>query len=122
LTLNTGGSFSYTPNLNFNGSDSFTYKANDGTADSNVATVTITVNPVNDAPVADDQAFATDEDVLLQGRLAATDVDGNALTFTRLTNPSHGVVSVQADGLFRYLPTFNFNGTDSFTFRVSDGT
>ena len=52
LTLNADGSFTYTPNANFNGADSFTYTANDGTADSNVATVTITVDAVNDAPVA----------------------------------------------------------------------
>jgi len=52
LDLNADGSFTYTPNLNFNGSDSFIYKANDGTVDSNLATVTITVNPVNDAPIA----------------------------------------------------------------------
>src|SRR5262249_19837352 len=52
LTLNANGSFTYTPNLNFNGGDSFTYQANDGTANSNVATVTITINPVNDTPVA----------------------------------------------------------------------
>ncbi|MDP2734062.1 MAG: cadherin-like domain-containing protein, partial [Hoeflea sp.] len=52
LVLNANGSFTYMPNANFNGSDSFTYKANDGAADSNVATVTITVIPVNDPPVA----------------------------------------------------------------------
>jgi hypothetical protein len=53
LSLNGDGSFSYTPSPNFNGLDSFTYVANDGLADSNVATVTITVNDVNDPPVAD---------------------------------------------------------------------
>ena len=53
FTLNADGSFSYTPYANFNGSDSFTYKANDGSLDSNVATATITVNPVNDAPEAE---------------------------------------------------------------------
>ena len=52
LTLNANGCFTYTPAANYNGADSFTYKANDGTADSNMATVSLTVNPVNDAPVA----------------------------------------------------------------------
>ncbi|HKX75144.1 MAG TPA: cadherin-like domain-containing protein, partial [Acidimicrobiia bacterium] len=52
VTLSANGSFSYTPNANFNGTDSFTYKANDGSADSNTATVTITVNAINDPPVA----------------------------------------------------------------------
>ena len=54
FTLHANGSYDYTPAANFNGTDSFTYKANDGTDDSNLATVTITVNPVNDAPVAID--------------------------------------------------------------------
>jgi large repetitive protein len=52
LTLNADGSFTYTPDTNYNGSDSFTYKGNDGSADSNVATAHITVNLVNEAPVA----------------------------------------------------------------------
>ncbi len=59
LTLNADGSFTYTPDANFNGTDSFTYKANDGQADTNAATVTITVNPVNDPPVAvNDSVYA----------------------------------------------------------------
>ena len=57
LTLNADGSFTYTPDANFNGTDSFTYKASDGLADSNVATVTITVNAVNDAPVATGDSY-----------------------------------------------------------------
>ena len=56
LTPNADGSFTYTPDANFNGTDTFTYRADDGEDVSNVATVTITVNPVNDAPVADDDA------------------------------------------------------------------
>src|SRR5262249_31907265 len=52
LTLNVDGSFTYTPNANWNGTDSFTYKVNDGTVDSNTVTVTLTVTPVNDAPTA----------------------------------------------------------------------
>ena len=62
LSLNSNGSFSYTPNSNFNGTDTFTYKANDGALDSNVATVTITVNAVNDAPVANNDSYAENED------------------------------------------------------------
>src|SRR5947199_158400 len=65
LTLNANGSFTYTPVANFNGPDSFTYKANDGQADSNLATVALTINPVNDAPLAVNDSFATDEDTAL---------------------------------------------------------
>ena len=85
VTLNADGSFTYTPNANFNGTDSFTYTANDGTADSNVATVTITVTAVNDAPVgATTTAYATSEERTLTSRAPGvlgndTDVDsGNS--------------------------------------------
>jgi VCBS repeat-containing protein len=74
LLLNGDGSFSYTPNADFNGTDGFTYSAGDG-ALSDTATVTITVNAVNDAPVAADDAYATDEDVTLN--VAAPGVLGN---------------------------------------------
>ena len=83
--LDATGGFTYTPNANFNGSDSFTYKANDGTVDSNTVTVTITVGAVNDAPVAGDDSYATPEDTLLTrtapGVLANdSDVDSGSLT------------------------------------------
>ena len=83
LTLNADGSFTYTPSANYNGADSFTYKANDGTADSNVATVTITVGAVNDAPVADDDAYDADEDTPLT--VAAPGVLGNDSDVGRAT-------------------------------------
>ena len=67
LTLNADGSFTYTPAANFNGTDSFTYRASDGTADSNLATVTITVTAVNDAPAATDDAYSTAEDTAADG-------------------------------------------------------
>src|SRR5262249_31447350 len=71
----TGPTFTYTPAANYNGSDGFTYRANDGILDSNVAAVAIVVQPVNDAPVAGDDSYATDEDVPLT--VAAPGVLGN---------------------------------------------
>ena len=65
LTLQRRRPFTYTPAANYNGPDSFTYKANDGTVDCNVATVTITVTPVNDAPVAVNDSYSTNEDTPL---------------------------------------------------------
>ena len=65
LTLNANGTFTYTPAANYNGSDTFTYHANDGTGNSNIATVTITVNAINDAPVAVNDAYTTNEDTPL---------------------------------------------------------
>src|SRR5207249_2166343 len=84
-TLNSNGSFTYTPATNYNGPDSFTYMANDGMANSNIATVSITVIPVNDAPVAKNDAYSTNEDTALTvaspGVLANdSDADGDALT------------------------------------------
>lgn len=123
LTFNSNGSFTYTPAPNYNGSDSFTFKANDGLADSTVATVTITVSPVNDAPVANGFQYSIDEDTALRDMLTASDVDGNTLTFAIAERPKNAAAfAIQANGQFTYLPVFNFYGSDSFVFSVSDGT
>ena len=124
LTLNADGSFLYTPNANFNGTDSFTYTASDGSAASDVATVTITVNAVNDAPVAVDDAAATSEDTAVTGNVLANDTDvdaGTTLTAILVANPTHGTVTGVRAGSFIYTPAANFNGSDSFTYKASDG-
>ncbi|MCB9149972.1 MAG: tandem-95 repeat protein [Caldilineaceae bacterium] len=126
LTLNSDGSFSYTPAANFNGSDSFTYKANDGQADSGVTTVDITVNAVNDAPVAANDSYSTDEDTALTvgapGVLANdSDVENDALSVELVNGPAHGTLMLNGDGSFSYTPAANFNGSDSFTYQVNDG-
>jgi hypothetical protein len=116
----SGASRTYTPTANYHGPDSFTFRVNDGAADSNVATVSITVRPINDAPVAADQAVATDEDTAVGITLGATDVDGDALAYTILAAPQHGTLS--GSGASRtYTPAANYHGPDSFTFRASDG-
>jgi VCBS repeat-containing protein len=126
LTLNPDGAFTYTPNANFNGSDMFTYVANDGIADSNIATVSITVNAVNDPPTAGDDAYATDENTPLNvaapGVLTNdSDVDGDPLTAVLDTAPTNGSLTFNADGSFDYTPIANFNGNDSFTYHANDG-
>jgi hypothetical protein len=115
--------FIYTPNSNANGTDTFTFKANDGQLDSSPATITVTITPVNDPPVASNGSIATNEDVATSGTLAATDVDGTPLTFSIVVNGTKGtaVVTNAATGAFTYTPNPNENGADSFTFRVSDG-
>src|SRR5207249_7776811 len=103
----------------------FTYKANDGTADSNVATVSITVTAVNDAPVAVDDAFTTAEDTPLTGNVLSNDTDvdtGTTLTAAIVANPTHGTVTLVSTGAFTYTPAPNYNGSDSFTYKASDGT
>jgi VCBS repeat-containing protein len=127
LTLTGNGSFSYTPAADFAGSDSFTYRASDGTLTSNVATVTITVTGANDAPAAAGDAYNTAEDIALNvaapGVLGNdSDPDGNPLTAVLESVPSHGSLTLNADGSFTYAPAADFAGSDSFTYRASDGT
>jgi hypothetical protein len=111
----------YTPNANFNGKDSFSFKANDGTADSNTATIKITVSPVNDAPVAGGQELSTNEDTTLAVAVTASDVDGNALTYTVTQEPVNGTLSGTLPNVV-YTPNANFNGKDSFSFKANDDT
>jgi len=126
LTFNPNGSFTYTPNADFFGTDRFTYRANDGTDDSNVATVEIDVAPVNDAPVAHTDAFTVEEDGVLtaaDGVLANdSDVEGDPLAVELGSDVTDGVLSLNADGTFTYTPDADFAGEDRFTYRVSDGT
>ena len=128
LALNADGSFTYTPDPNFAGADSFTYQAGDGSIDSNIATVTFTVTPVNDAPVAAADGYTTLEDthlvvVAADGILANdTDPDGNPLQALLVTDVTHGTLALNADGLFLYIPDLNFTGTDSFTYQAGDGS
>jgi|GEM_PF-2875461 len=122
ITDATTGAYTYTPNANYNGGDSFTFRVNDGTTNSNTATVTVIVTPVNDAPVAQDATTSTQEDSTVMGTLSATDVDGDTLTYSVASQPSNGTVMVSAAGDYTYTPDANYNGTDSFTFVANDGT
>jgi VCBS repeat-containing protein len=122
LTFNADGTYVYTPNADYNGTDSFTYKANDGSLDSNLGTVSLTVTPVNDAPVASNASATTAEDTMLTGNVAATDVDGDALTYSVVSGPAHGTLNLHADGSYTYTPAADYNGSDSFTFKANDGS
>ncbi|WP_323816627.1 Ig-like domain-containing protein, partial [Cellvibrio sp. NN19] len=123
VTLNTAtGSFVYTPNANYNGSDAFTVTISDGNGGTTTSTVTIGVTPVNDAPVSADQSLTTDEDVALPGQIVATDVDGDTLAYALTGNPANGTVTLNAaTGSFVYTPNANYNGSDSFVVTISDG-
>jgi len=111
----------YTPNQNYNGSDSFTFKVNDGELDSNEATVTLTVYPVNDAPMANAQSVSTDDFTPLAITLTGSDVEtGSAsLTFAIIDAPTNGTLSGTPPNV-TYTPNFNYKGPDSFTFTVTD--
>ncbi|MHC4403368.1 MAG: Ig-like domain-containing protein, partial [Planctomycetota bacterium] len=127
LVLGTDGLFTYKPNEGFHGTDSFTYRANDGVADSSLATVSISVAPLNAAPKAENDGYLTGQDVPLivapdDGVLANdVDADGDALTATLVDGPSHGTLTLLADGSFEYTPDAGFRGEDVITYRASDG-
>ena len=121
MVTGTPPNVTYQPAPNFNGADSFTFRANDSIVDSPVGTITITVNAVNDAPVANPQNVSTPEDTSRAITLTGSDVESSPLTFTVLTNPTLGILTGTAPNL-TYQPTSNLSGPDSFTFRVRDGT
>lgn len=118
----TAAACTYTPNADFNGSDSFGYIANDGTGNSVEKTVNITVNPVNDKPVATYNTVVNTKENTASSTftLTATDVEGNALTYSA-GNGSNGTVSCTAADC-TYTPNNAFVGQDSFTYTVSDGS
>ncbi|MGB5260788.1 MAG: beta-propeller fold lactonase family protein, partial [Gammaproteobacteria bacterium] len=94
ITNNATGAFTYTPAADLNGSDSFTFRVNDSIEDSSIATVSVTINPVQDAPTADNSAFITYEEVATSGTLSATDKDGDTLTYQVVTNGSKGTALI----------------------------
>jgi len=120
LVLGAGTAL-YTPDPNFDGEDSFTYRVNDGELDSNVATVFLSANPVNDAPIAESASFQTLEDEPLDIVLIASDIDGDPLTFSVADNPEFGQLQWLDSSHLIYTPNTEFFGPDSFTFFANDG-
>jgi len=109
LDLNADGSYDYTPDADFNGQDSFSYVADDGQDDSAPATVDITINPVNDAPLADGpDSFTIDEDAFLSDTLTATDVDLDDLTFSLLESDVNPILLPDSD--YGLWPQINTHG------------
>ena len=125
LTLSTNGGFTYTPVSGYTGPDTFTYRAQDGYSTSGVATVTITVAP-DRAPVATNDSYSLMANTTLSvpgpGVLANdSDADGDSLTAVLVTAPTKGTVNLNTNGGFTYAPAANYVGSDSFTYRASDG-
>ena len=124
LALSNDGTLTYTPDAGFVGTDSFTYKLNDGAADSNPATVIVDVT--NTKPTAAGLTYQVLHGTTLDsggvGVLsAASDADGDVLTAELVSGPAHGTLSLLPDGTFTYTPHQDFAGTDSFTFTTHDG-
>jgi hypothetical protein len=117
----------YRPSEGFSGADSFAFVANDGTADSNASRVNITVSATNSSPSAQGTSVETNEDASVTVTLNANDPDSDQLTFTIASQPSHGTLGAitpvdATSATVVYSPAANYNGADSFTFRVSDET
>ncbi|WP_434567821.1 tandem-95 repeat protein [Vibrio chagasii] len=127
VTANDDGSFTIVPDANFNGDIDIQFNITDGT-DTVQATADLTVNPVNDLPVPQDQQFSIEEDGTLQFTDAdllsgATDVDGDDLTVEGISyTGGDGVLTDHGDGTYTFAPNENFNGDVNFSFDVSDGT
>jgi gliding motility-associated-like protein len=120
--MNTDGSYTYTPDPDFNGTDSFDYQLCDVDGDCDIATVTIAVNSVNDFPIANDDEFTLNLDGVLNETVADNDVpsgDGGNI-WTVVNQPANGSVLLNQDGSYTYTPQLNFNGSDSFTYELCD--
>ncbi|WP_223789204.1 Ig-like domain-containing protein [Marinicella meishanensis] len=121
--VQNGNNCEFTPALNFNGTGGFNYAISDGNGGSDTASVTVTVDPVNDDPVAVDDAATTDEDVMVSVAVLTGDSDvdaGDTLSVTSCSGASNGSV-VQNGNNCEYTPALNFNGTGGFTYAISDG-
>ena len=127
ITIAADGSYTYTPAANFNGIDTVDYTVTDGSL-TDVGTLTITVNPVNDAPVAVDDAITATEDTVFNSVIELdandTDVDGDPLSVVAGTfaTTQGGSITIAADGSYSYTPAANFNGVDTVDYTVTDGS
>ena len=120
------GTVSYTPNENFTGSDTFTYVVNDGTVDSPEATVTVDVQALpNKPPTAEAGSTSVVQETPKDIKLNATDPDADdKLQFSIVNGPQNGQLGEinQENGTVSYTPNENFTGSDTFTYKVNDGT
>jgi hypothetical protein len=120
-----GGKLHYEPGATSVGSDTFTYRASDGHIESAAATVTVTINPAatpkNDPPVCTDSTGSTQTTTPLNGAVHCTDADNDALTYALASGVTHGTLTLQPGGTFRYVAAAGFIGLDSFTYTAADG-
>lgn len=122
FTFNADGTFLFTPTPNWNGTTTFDYQVCDLGGLCDIATATILISPTNDPPVANNDNFNTLEDTPVNGTVSSndSDLDGDVLTYSPLTNPANGTLRFNNDGTFIFTPTPNWNGTTSFEYRACD--
>src|SRR5262249_7719868 len=125
VTVNADGTLNYTPDANYNGADTITYTVSDGT-DTDTGQVAITSEERREGQEGSDGGpLSTAEDTALNSINVvgnATDVEGSTLSIAGTPTALHGTVTVNADGTLNYTPDANYNGADTITYTVSDGT
>ena len=122
VTMNPDGTYTYTPESNYNGNDGFIYKVCDGEGDCDEASVSLTVLPVDDFPIANDDQVSFHIDDVLNDWVTDNDVesgDGGSV-WSILTQPTHGTIIFNTDGSYTYTPGLNFIGSDTFTYQLCD--
>ena len=122
VSMGTDGSYIYTPNQNYNGTDIFSYQVCDADNDCSRASVTISIGSVNNLPVAVADSRSTSEDITVTGIVASNDTpsgDGGN-EWSLVSDAAHGTVSFSSNGRYTYTPNANFNGTDTFTYKLCD--
>jgi hypothetical protein len=114
----TNGTLTYTPNLNYNGSDMIIYHGTDANGASDVATIIINVTAVNDAPVVNGENITVTEDVLFSGNVSTndSDIETSLLNYALVTGPAHGTLFFNTNGTFNYTPASNYFGSDQFVY------
>jgi hypothetical protein len=117
-----GNSVTYTPAANYNGADSFTFTVSDGQLVSSVATVSLSITGVNDAPETSGQHVNVPYNTLTNVTFSATDTENDSLSYEIVQGPSNGLLGMIEGAEVAYSPNSTFSGSDQFTFRVSDGT
>lgn len=124
VSLGPAGSIEYSPDVDFSGSDSFVYSVTDGSGSSDTGTITVTVNPINDPPVAvDDAAPATSPGVPVTVDVLVNDYDpeDDPLDVVSISTPAHGTAELNSDYTITFTPYSGFVGQDAFTYTISDG-
>ena len=122
VSVNSDGTINFTPDSNFTGSTTITYTISDGTSGTASATVSVSVSPVNDEPVAEDDTATIVEDTPTDLTVLTndSDVDGDDLTVSTASSPDGSVV-INSDGTINFTPDSNFTGTTTVTYTVTDG-
>ena len=123
VTINEDGTLTYTPDADYNGSDEISYTISDPDGNTDSALVDVTVNPVNDDPVANDDAVTTEQNdpITFDPTENDTDVDGDDLTVSEIGDPENGTVTINEDGTVTYTPNEDFYGEDTISYTVDDG-